>query len=420
MKKISAIVCLLVALTVHAEYTGPGFYRVHNVRTDCYISIKGTEYNKSSRPDAFWSCVKMADNLSVVSDPGSIIYIPDTVQVGLYSQGVDTYSLTGLPLDVMVSPSLDNDMVSYLARTEYNGFTCYFRDYGNGMTAGSNTTSTETHWWIEPVSEESIETSYFGVQPADPALVDAEGYYWTTLCCDFPVLLPVGGGVEGAYTITEVKTGDDSLQYAQPVKVYGQGETVPAATAVLLKCASADASGNKLIPVGEIANNTTMPVVSDMLMGNYFSTFENHAHLTKMEVTTVYTPYQATMAAPQYLALAIDENGKLAFMPKQEGTYMDANTAWLCYDGAQDKAQNIVYLGEAPVSKPLVGDTNGDGKIDVSDVTSLIVFVLGDTIAPDEEVDPKTIQKRMSFDVNEDGVVDVVDVTNLIAIVLQS
>ncbi len=59
-----------------------------------------------------------------------------------------------------------------------------------------------------------------------------------------------------------------------------------------------------------------------------------------------------------------------------------------------------------PVSPTIPGDTNGDGLVDASDVTTLITVVLGSGEATD------------AADVNGDGVVDASDVTALISIVL--
>ena len=53
------------------------------------------------------------------------------------------------------------------------------------------------------------------------------------------------------------------------------------------------------------------------------------------------------------------------------------------------------------------GDVNGDGKVDVSDVTALINMILGTTPA-DLEV----------ADINADGILDVTDVTALINAIL--
>lgn len=398
-----------------AQYSGPGFYRVQNASTHSYICIKGTKFQKSTYPDAFWSCVLMQKDSAQVTDPGSIIYIPGTEDTSLYGQGVDTYSLTKLWLNIEDALVMEEGKPSYIATTEYydpqldKTIRCIFRDRGNGFTAGT-IEKTESRWWIEPVNEESIEFSYFGVKPTSEAIKDADGYYWTSLCCDFPVMIPVGGGVEGAYTIEAVVLLNDGKHYAAPLKLYGQGETVPAATPVLLKCSSPYASGNKLIPTGDIANNTTFPVCNKyMLGGNYFSTFTNFANLNDPSVTTVYTPEQATKAEQSFLVLSVDDQGKVCFKPQEDGNYMAANTAWL-NTASMGMAGETVYLGIPPEPEPEVisGDIDGDGRVSIADVSGLIDIVLD--IA--KEGAPK------SADVNGDGIVNIRDVADLIDILV--
>ena len=407
----------MAAICVSAQYSGPGFYRVQNAGTHSYICIKGTEYHKSSYPDAFWSCVLMQKDSAQVTDPGAIIYIPGREQTSLYGQGVDTYSLTHMWLDVLDAKVMEEGKPSYIAVTEYYDYSldhimrCIFRDRGNGFTAGT-IEKTESRWWIEPVNEESMDFSYFGVKPASETIKDADGYYWTTLCCDFPVTIPVDGGVEGAYTIEEVKLGEDGLYYAAPVKIYSQGETVPGATPVLLKCASPYASGNKLIPTGDIANNTTFPLVNNLLAGNYFSTFVNFADLNDDNVTAVYTPAQATKAGIHNLVLGVDEESNLCFAPQEEDTYMPANSAWLNTSDLELEGVPTIYLGEAPEPEAVPGDIDGDGKISIGDVSLLIDYLLGMEDIMSKDFDPT------NADINGDNKITVADVTDLIDMLL--
>ena len=420
MKKFYVVFCLLVvAIMANAEYAGPGFYRVRNVNTDSYISIKGTAFSWTSKPDAFWSCIKMlpAVDEAHVSDAGSLIYIPGLDQTSLYAQGVDTYSLTDLYMDVYSASVNEGGLPTYVATTmiwmTLNGqdrlMKCFFRDLGNGLT-GSFSETYESRWWIEPVNEETLETSYFGVQPAAEAVKDADGMYWTTLCCDFPFLIPVEGGVEGAYTVHQVQQGEDGLYYASVVKVYGQGEVVPAATPVLLKCAAPKAAGNKLIPTGEIANNRTLPIENGLLMGNYFSAYMNFSSLNVQEthIVSEYVPEQATLATPSYLVLGVDSEGQLGFYPKADGEYMDANTAWLAMDKANKEGVTSVYLCEI-----VLGDTNGDGVTTIKDVTFLIDYLLGGS-----NTNNRNIKSTLGADVNGDGSVSIKDVTALIDLLL--
>ena len=426
MRIFTFFACLLASVMAFAQFSGPGYYRVHNVGSDGYITIRGTHFEKELTADAFWPCVLMQKDSAAYCDPGAIIYIPGTDQVSLYSQGVDTYSLTGLLLDIEPSPVMENGLDTYCAHVQYESYNCFFRDSGNGMKAGGSNRKAESHWWIEPVNEASMDTSYLGLKPFTSEVADADGWYWATMCCDYPVLIPKEGGVEGAYTIKEVAMGPDSLYYAQPVKVYGQGEIVPAATPVLYKCASPYASGNKVVPVGEIARHTDLPISSNLLMGSYFSSFTNYADLSDHTVKAVYIPEQAIPATPEYLALAADSCGKMTFIPKDAETYMDANSAWLNIQGLELDPETEIIFGMMPVVEPVVvpdpepkdgsGDANGDTKVDVDDLTLVISFVLGDSAL---ETKSKTVYVN-ACDVDMNGIVDVDDVTALIHMLLNS
>lgn len=430
MRKITAILCLLVVFVCSAQYSEPGFYRVHNVNSDGYICIKDTAYKKLTTPAAFWPCVVMLTDSAQVSDPGSIIYIPGLTQTSLYAQGVSTYLMTGLLMDVEESIVREGDRDTYVAITvamiQGRPFTCYFRDEGKGMTAGSSD-QYSARWWIEPVNEASMDTSYLGVKPANETIVDAEGWYWTTMCVDFPMLLPLEGGVEGAYTVQEIKLGEDGNYHAAAVKICQQGEIVPAATPVLLKCKASYASGNKVVPVGEIANNMTFPLVNGLLHGGYFSVFNNYCNMNGQRKD--YVPVQAVEATAYNLALGVDENGVLGFFPKEEGTYMDANSAWLSIEGMEDmEGVSAIYLDVVPaeeVPEVIEGDVNGDGTLNVKDLTWLIDYLIGDEEASVESSNEAsatgmstTVDDSLAADIDGNGVVNVKDVTALIDLLL--
>ena len=417
MRKITFIACLLAAIVASAQFSGSGFYRVRNVATDSYVGIRGTKYKKLTTPEAFWPCVLMlkATEDVYLSDPGSIIYIPDMGETSLCAQGVSTYTLTHLWLTVDTANVQEGGKPTYVARTQYDNFPCIFRDFGVGFTAGFFENS-ESHWWIEPVNVGSMDTSYLGIKPVNELVTDADGWYWSTMCCDFPFLLPLDGGVEGAYTVKEIKKGTDDRFYAEPVKVYGQGDTVPAATPVLIKCKGAMVSDNKVVPVEEIANWTEMPIVNDLLMGNYFSIFENHYTFDDFSAVTTYYPEQAMLATADYLALGVDADGKLGFFPQSDGTYMPANKAWLSTTLIESDlaGMDAVYLGKAPEPEPeiLIGDVNGDGKVSIRDVADLIDYLLN---PEGKNTDNNIIVfNSQAADLNEDGVVNIRDLVILI------
>ena len=418
MKNVVTLVCLLVTFVAGAQFSGAGYYRVHNVSTDSYICINGTHFEKSTYADAFWPCIKMKTDSDQVADPGSIIYIDHIGEdCDLCSQGVSTYGLTHLMMTVDPATVNEGGRDTYVAKTYYEymvdsqlvAINCIFCDMGLGLQSGTREKK-YSRWWIEPVNETTMDTYFFGVKPTNGTIVDADGWYWTSLCCDFPVAIPEDGGVYGAYTITEVEREADGYYYAEPVLKYEQGEIIPAATPVLIKCKYSYASGNKLIPVGKKANNTSFPIVNDMLMGNYFSPFINHSSLADPNTVMEYVPKQSTPASQTNLALGIDEKGKLGFFPQQDGTYMAANTAWLNVASLGDaKERIVVYLApEVPdVPEVIHGDADGDGIVSINDVTILIDYILtgaGDVGA--------------GADVDGDGMINITDITVLIDMIL--
>lgn len=419
MKNVVTLVCTLVALVAGAQFNGAGYYRVHNVATDGYICINGTHFEKSTYADAFWSCIKMKTDSAQVCDPGSIIYIDHIGDsCDLCSQGVSTYGMTHLMMTVDYATVMEGGIETYVAKTVYEyevdgepmRIDCTFCDRGLGLQSG-NRERNYSRWWIEPVNEESMDTYYFGVKPADETIVDAEGWYWTSLCCDFPVAIPENGGVFGAYTVTAVEPGEDHCYYAEPVLMYGQGDIIPAATPVLIKCKYPYASGNKLIPTGRIVDNTTFPIVKDMLMGNYFSPFTNHNSLADPNAMGEYVPKQSTAASATNLALGIDENGKLGFFPQEAGTYMAANTAWLNVASlGASKDQIVVYLDIEPevvVPEVVHGDSDGDGELGINDVSFLIDYML-----------TTGIDAAIGADVDGNGEINISDIALLIDLIL--
>ena len=89
------------------------------------------------------------------------------------------------------------------------------------------------------------------------------------------------------------------------------------------------------------------------------------------------------------------------------GTTYDSNFTNKAYAHIDGGASNPGYLSEKkddPVF--LEGDVDGDGEVNVSDVTALVSMILGN------------IEQNAAADVNGDGAVDVSDVTALVSIIL--
>ena len=88
-----------------------------------------------------------------------------------------------------------------------------------------------------------------------------------------------------------------------------------------------------------------------------------------------------------------------------KGTTYDANHIDKTYARIDGGTANPGYFTEKPAG--LLGDVNGDGRVNVSDVSALINMILG-----------LTPMDKTRADVNGDGRVNVSDVTALINIIL--
>ena len=134
---------------------------------------------------------------------------------------------------------------------------------------------------------------------------------------------------------------------------------------------------------------------------------------------TDYIPEQATLATGHDLALGIDEQGRLGFFAQEEGSYMVANTAWLNTAGLElPEDVTAVLLGEVKVDnveEVVQGDIDGDGFVNIDDVTMMIDYLLGREPNDEEKSDDVNFKR---FDVNNDDAVNIDDLTMLIDIVL--
>lgn len=73
-------------------------------------------------------------------------------------------------------------------------------------------------------------------------------------------------------------------------------------------------------------------------------------------------------------------------------------------------AQWLTGAEEVAAGYSLPGDANGDGVVDVVDVTTVVDFIL-------EKATPTDAQKAL-VDINNDGSIDVVDLTSIVDIIL--
>ena len=168
--------------------------------------------------------------------------------------------------------------------------------------------NTGSEWILEPLTEASMETSYFGAEPL--AKVTDGTKYYTTMYTAFPYKLM--DGVKAYY----VQSVSDNK--AKCVEISG---VVPAYTAVILECNSTDPKQNRLVPNTRQVPSVVTPEdnllkgVIDIVNGTTTSATPEANYRTKNDQTTMRV-------------LNVNSKGFLGFY-KYSGTYMNTNKAYL-------------------------------------------------------------------------------------------
>ena len=295
-----------------ASYAGWG--RIKNVGTSNYASFVGNEFTISTAID-FDGIAAMKSQEAAIVDPGSVFWINNHAgNSDIYSQGYGIRNGTGEWL-YMTTNEDDNSALIYVSKY---GYSYYLNDNGDGrLTGPQSSSSTTTHWALEPITTESMDRYYFGAK-CGAKYTDGKKYY-TTMYTYFPYQCM--DGVK-AYYVTGVEEEDGvGLVTCQEI---ASGK-VPANTAVILECNGLDPKENRLVPLScsynfstnvLTCNDKSVTAISDnMLIGTYFNLNFNQ-HIIREE----YDP-------DKYLTFSIAD-GQLGFY-RWSGSYLTPGKAYL-------------------------------------------------------------------------------------------
>lgn len=303
----------ITALPALAQLGSDGYYRVKNFKSGRYIIMidnktKGGDISSTTFDLDALMTVKPFSR--VAADAGSVFYIEHLSgnQYNLKAQGSDAYATTGRSLTITVGSSSQN---TYFASATEAGVTVYLYDEqytgseGRLSTQNANGGAGEVyrHWLIQPISATN-DDNYFGVE----GKVQVAGKYYTTLHISFPYTLPSG---MKAYAVTKL---DGDLAVWQPVT-----GTVAASAPVIIECAGATASDNRL---NLQLQNATAPS-GNLLKGVYFN------NLDVSYITEDSYHFHATAYDPNTMRLlGVTSEGKLGFVKSSE-KYIPQNSAYL-------------------------------------------------------------------------------------------
>lgn len=236
---------------------GGAYYRLYCPKSASYYTFVGTEYifdpwksTLSWRGASFDGSVKM-DATNVETDPGKIIYVSGTdngnglTKTQLSCQGVSLSDFDDFKNYSFTTSKVDNQNL-YTIYFKYFIWNIYLKGAGGYTTndqwavACSGDDGANEYIRFDPITEETMDTYYFGAAPSS-TMVDSNGKYWTSLYTAFPYKLE--DGVKAYYVSGFNDEGSAILTEIS--------EKVPAKTAVLLECNGTTPKENRLVPLTE-------------------------------------------------------------------------------------------------------------------------------------------------------------------------
>ena len=299
-RNLFVVFSFLLTLSSFAQFNGDGYYRVKNVGSGRYITVRDNRGSVNiETTSADMGAVELYKGFEkVVSDPSSILYIDQTSSgYKFHAQGTDTYEIIGYYLNLS-----KNSDGSYKA---YQGNSMMMMYLGDRVTSSSVKGSLSTNakgqnrdWYILPFNA-SGNDNYFGLSPE----VKAGNDYYASFYASFP-FTALSKNLKVYYID---KLDRDMAVYKEVV----DGK-VPAATPVLVKCTSDKPADNRL----DIAANNATAISANKLGGVYFDN-DNSAHYNR-------TAYNANTMR----VLGTAPDGKLAYV-KADLEFLPANKSYL-------------------------------------------------------------------------------------------
>ncbi|SEA89489.1 hypothetical protein SAMN05216462_3023 [Xylanibacter ruminicola] len=339
-----ALLTLMLPVSTYAQESG--YYRLKNRDTERYLSIVDYHVDKSNidrTTELYIYALRTIKGFDkIANDPGSVLYIEKTSNgYILKGQGFDTYSGTGIYLNLTEK----NGGYTIWGTATKSGVTAtkYLRDADDEWYAGVGYITTDsnksTHWVWDLIPVSDAEGAYLGLKGD----VNANGKYYTTFYASFPIR--VGSGMK-AYKITETNEG--------AAKLVNIGSEVPAQTGVVIECAGADASANKVTPI----TSTSADASGNQLAGLYFCniTLDENDKENPSDLNWNATSFNKE----NMRLLGANSDGKLVFTSQTDTRYLPANKAYLPVSSST--AANLLVLGESDYTG--IRNVNANKKAD--------------------------------------------------------
>lgn len=404
MKKLAIFTSILFAIATNVRaQVADGFYRVQNYGSQRYAYVcdnTGSINVQTTSADMGAIALYNPSARNRLIDPASIIYASKKGQkgnLGLYdleSQGTGVHEIINYYVGITqgtasgtywvyeptYSMYLWDDTRSKLYEKSHIG-TDPVKD-ANGKVINDYRC-----WKVIPVTTTGDE--YLGILPDSRLLCG--GYYYKPYYIDFAINF-VNSNTK-AYYVSEIKQDAVIIE-----EVVG---TIPAATPIIVKCNTLDASANRV----ELKATSPTSIKNNKLTGNYFC-YSSHG-------TSAYKIYNA-----ETMRLLAVKDGKLQYITDTQHEYctelefskgtkvtyeycVPANESYLVVPKGTAASLPVMTRAEYEAAHAaLQGDVNKDGKVDIADV-AIVYKQIGAGVSA---------SAAPSSDVDKNGKIDIADV----------
>ena len=236
-------------------FIGNGYYRICNYATNRYIYVTDNKdyYDKTRDAEDFQAIQLWKDINRAIPEPASVLYIEEVSSgtFDLRAQGTGVHSLTGYYISVQKKKG-----GTYEVSASAHGVTKYLTDDETGGSSqgqmGTSRTGDYRKWTIDKI-ETNHASNYFGIKPT----IQLGDKYYHPFYAAFP--FRATSADMHIYIVDAIVAGN----IAGMKEITGD---VPANTPVIIECASANPSDNRL----ELLTSTSATVAGHKLSGVYF------------------------------------------------------------------------------------------------------------------------------------------------------